>query len=65
MGVVKALLDNNALPIIISGTSAGSLIAACICVRTDKELYEELLVPDWYKNLTACQSTFKVSSHFD
>lgn len=37
-GVVKALHLNALLPRIISGTSAGSIIAGCICTRTDDEL---------------------------
>lgn len=37
-GVVKALHLNAMLPRIISGTSAGSIIAGCICTRTDDEL---------------------------
>eukprot|EP00930_Biecheleria_cincta_P000999 TRINITY_DN102179_c0_g1_i1.p1 TRINITY_DN102179_c0_g1~~TRINITY_DN102179_c0_g1_i1.p1 ORF type:complete len:669 (+),score=95.13 TRINITY_DN102179_c0_g1_i1:151-2157(+) len=37
-GVVKALHRNALLPRIISGTSAGSIIAGCICTRTDDEL---------------------------
>ena len=32
-GVVKALLDTNLLPTIVSGTSAGGLIAALVCTR--------------------------------
>lgn len=39
IGVVKALINHNLLPKIISGTSAGSITAAAICVKTDNELY--------------------------
>jgi len=42
LGVVKALLDANVLPTVISGTSAGSLIGSFVCCRTDQELFQEL-----------------------
>jgi predicted acylesterase/phospholipase RssA len=41
-GVVAELLDAGLLPQIISGTSAGSLVAAHVCVRTDDELRTSL-----------------------
>lgn len=41
-GSVKALLEVGLLPHIISGTSAGSIIGAMICTRTDEELLEDL-----------------------
>ncbi|KAJ1535013.1 hypothetical protein HK096_003119 [Nowakowskiella sp. JEL0078] len=53
LGVVRALLEENMLPKIISGTSCGSLMAALICVRTDEELRREILVPDVFLKLTA------------
>ena len=37
-GVVKGLLDRGCLPRIISGTSAGAVVAAMACTRTDEEL---------------------------
>ena len=43
-GVVKALLEMGALPSIISGTSAGAVVAACVACRTDAEL--ELTLSD-------------------
>ncbi|KAJ3179314.1 hypothetical protein HDU87_002923 [Geranomyces variabilis] len=54
VGVVKSLFDEKLLPHIITGTSAGSLIAALICCRTDEELVEEVFVPSIHKILTAC-----------
>ena len=42
-GVVKALLDANLLPNIVSGTSAGGLVAALVCTRTNEELKACLL----------------------
>ena len=42
VGVVKALLDQDLLPDVISGSSAGSLIAAVLGTRTDEELHQFL-----------------------
>jgi predicted acylesterase/phospholipase RssA len=42
LGVVKALFDRRLLPSVITGTSAGGLIAALICSRTDEELAQVL-----------------------
>ena len=38
MGVVKALVEHNMLPRVISGSSAGSMIAGVIGTHTDEEL---------------------------
>ncbi|CUG91518.1 patatin-like phospholipase, putative [Bodo saltans] len=38
IGVVRALFEAGLLPRIISGSSAGSIIAAVICTRTDADL---------------------------
>ena len=43
-GVIKALLENNLLPQIISGTSGGGAIAGLVGTRTNDELLK-LLVP--------------------
>ncbi|KAI8331678.1 acyl transferase/acyl hydrolase/lysophospholipase [Chlamydoabsidia padenii] len=45
LGVIRALLDQHLLPSIITGTSAGSLMGAIVCTRTDDEL-RQVLVPD-------------------
>lgn len=58
-GVVKAFLDQNLLPRVISGTSAGGLVAALVCTRTDEEL-KELLVPELADRITACEDPFQV-----
>lgn len=58
-GIVKALLDNNLLPSIISGTSGGGLIAALTCLRTDEEL-KKLLVPELARKITACEDPWYV-----
>ncbi|EJF61243.1 patatin-domain-containing protein [Dichomitus squalens LYAD-421 SS1] len=58
-GVVKAFLDQDLLPRVISGTSAGGLVAALVCTRTDAEL-KELLVPELANRITACEEPFSV-----
>ena len=41
-GHIQGLLETGMLPHIISGTSAGSVIAAIVCTRTDEELQRDL-----------------------
>ncbi|KAG0360566.1 hypothetical protein BGZ54_009483 [Gamsiella multidivaricata] len=53
LGVVRALLQAGVLPTVITGTSAGALLAALVCCRTDKEL-NEVLVPELSHKFTAC-----------
>lgn len=53
-GIVKALIDEDLLPSIISGTSGGGLIAALACTRTNEEL-KKLLVPQLARKITACE----------
>lgn len=38
LGVAKALVEQGLLPPVISGASAGGLVAAVVCTRTDPEL---------------------------
>ncbi|KAJ6144231.1 hypothetical protein N7470_008126 [Penicillium chermesinum] len=56
-GVVKALLDNEVLPEIITGTSGGALVAALVATRTDEEL-KQLLVPALAHRIRACHEGF-------
>jgi predicted acylesterase/phospholipase RssA len=58
-GVVKAFLDANLMPRVITGTSAGGLIAALVCTRTDSEL-RRLLVPELANRITACEEPVRV-----
>ncbi|KAF9567310.1 patatin-domain-containing protein [Agrocybe pediades] len=58
-GVVKAFLDSGLLPRVITGTSAGGLIAALTCTRTDDEL-KALLAPELANRITACEEPFTV-----
>lgn len=56
-GVIKALLDNQVLPEIITGTSGGALVAALVATRTDEEL-KDLLVPALAHRIKACHENF-------
>ncbi|KAA1466398.1 patatin-domain-containing protein [Dentipellis sp. KUC8613] len=58
-GVAKAFLDAGLLPRVVTGTSAGGLVAALICTRTEAEL-KNLLVPELAKKITACEDPFRV-----
>ncbi|CAD2103105.1 patatin-like phospholipase, putative [Plasmodium vinckei] len=55
--------DDNMLPQIICGTSAGSIIAAWICSRTNKELLEEFNIEFIYK-IVSCFSSEKLFYSF-
>ena len=56
-GVVKALLDADLLPDVITGTSGGALVAALVATRTNDEL-KALLVPALAARITACSDPF-------
>jgi len=58
-GVVKALLDEDLLPDVITGTSGGALVAALVATRTNEEL-KELLVPGLAGRITACSEPMSV-----
>ncbi|KAK8849542.1 hypothetical protein IAR55_004877 [Kwoniella newhampshirensis] len=58
-GVMKAFLEADLLPRVITGTSAGGLVAALLCTRTDDEL-KELLVPRLADKITACEDSITV-----
>ncbi|AEO69282.1 uncharacterized protein THITE_2119491 [Thermothielavioides terrestris NRRL 8126] len=58
-GVVKALLDEDYLPDIITGTSGGALVAALVATRTNSEL-KQLLVPALAHRITACREPISV-----
>ncbi|KAI1180301.1 lipase [Nemania sp. FL0916] len=52
-GVVKALLEADLLPDVITGTSGGALVAALVATRTNDEL-KKLLVPALAHNIKPC-----------
>jgi TAG lipase / steryl ester hydrolase / phospholipase A2 / LPA acyltransferase len=62
LGVVQALLEAGLLPRVLSGSSAGAIVAALICTRTPEELSElfaelpnRLQGIDFYASNTASQ----------
>ncbi|KAI8975177.1 hypothetical protein BDF20DRAFT_877304 [Mycotypha africana] len=57
LGVIRALLDRGLLPSIMTGTSAGSLMGAIVCTRTDEEL-NEILTPELAKRIRICQESW-------
>ena len=57
--MVKAFLDADLLPRIITGTSAGALIAAMTCTHTDDEL-REVLVPELANKISACEEPINI-----
>ena len=61
LGVIKALLETNDLPEIITGTSGGALVAALAATRTNEEL-KRLLVPTLAYRIKACSEPFSVWS---
>jgi len=58
-GVIKAFLDADLLPRVVTGTSAGGLVAALLCTRTNDEL-KQLIVPRLADKITACSDSFTV-----
>lgn len=57
LGVIRALLDRGLLPSIITGTSAGSLMGAIVCSRTDEEL-DLILNPELSSRIRICQDNW-------
>ncbi|KAI1276599.1 lipase [Xylaria sp. FL0933] len=52
-GVIKALIEADLLPDVITGTSGGALVAALVATRTNEEL-KQLLVPALAHKIKAC-----------
>lgn len=44
---------------VVTGTSAGALVAAFLCTHTDDEL-RRMLIPELAEKITACEEPFKV-----
>ncbi|KAJ3272091.1 hypothetical protein HDV01_005956 [Terramyces sp. JEL0728] len=55
LGVLKSLWEQNLLPDIISGTSAGAMMAAMVCCRTDDELKQDIFVPELANRINCCK----------
>lgn len=58
-GVVKAFMDAGFMPRVISGTSAGGVVAAMVCTRTDAEL-KRMLTPELARRITAFEEPFQI-----
>ncbi|EPT03811.1 hypothetical protein FOMPIDRAFT_138969 [Fomitopsis schrenkii] len=58
-GVVKAFMDAGLMPRVISGTSAGGVVAAMVCTRTDAEL-KRMLTPELARRITAFEEPFNI-----
>ena len=58
MGVCKSLFEQKLLPTVFTGASAGSMVAAMICVRTNDEL-DELFQPSLWQRIRCCSATPK------
>ncbi|KAI9315015.1 acyl transferase/acyl hydrolase/lysophospholipase [Dichotomocladium elegans] len=56
LGVIRELLDRKLLPPIITGTSAGALMGALVCTRTDEEL-RQVLGPEIAHKITFCHGS--------
>ena len=72
-GHIRALLETGCLPHIVSGTSAGSVIGAVLCTRTDEELIDDLRPEIIHKYMTCfarpwmerIKSVWKTGNMFD
>ncbi|KAI1432730.1 lipase [Xylaria sp. CBS 124048] len=56
LGVIRALLDADLLPDVITGTSGGALVAALVATRTNEEL-KQLLVPALAHHINPCSES--------
>lgn len=60
-GHIRALLETGCLPHIISGTSAGAVIGAVLCTRTDEELLDDIRPEVIVKHMTCFARPWMVS----
>ncbi|KAJ1827843.1 hypothetical protein LPJ56_001440 [Coemansia sp. RSA 2599] len=58
LGVARSLLMEARLPRVISGASAGSVVAALLATHTDDEL-RRVIRPELGQYMTACQSSLR------
>ena len=56
LGVAKALIRHKLLPRVISGSSAGAVVAAALCCARDSELHQ-FTTPDMYVRCTPCSDS--------
>lgn len=53
----QALFESRTLPRVISGTSAGSMVAACLCTRTDDE-FRTFWTPEIARTITMTEGAW-------
>ncbi|TMW64494.1 hypothetical protein Poli38472_011374 [Pythium oligandrum] len=63
-GVIKALNENNLLPNVIAGSSAGSIVAGIVGVRTDEEVADFFTDEHVYLNFLSVNLTEKDYEEF-
>ncbi|KAA0149986.1 hypothetical protein FNF29_05606 [Cafeteria roenbergensis] len=69
MGVVRALIQADAMPRIVSGTSGGAIVAGMLAIRTDKEMVDDVIASDiadrygvtWFDPIPTQVATFAAS----
>ncbi|KAI0013663.1 patatin-like phospholipase domain-containing protein [Xylariaceae sp. FL0662B] len=59
LGVVKALLEADLVPDVITGTSGGALVATLVATRTNEEL-KQLLVPALSHKIKPCSEPMAI-----
>ncbi|KAI9260158.1 acyl transferase/acyl hydrolase/lysophospholipase [Sporodiniella umbellata] len=57
LGVIRALLDRGLIPPIVTGTSAGSLMGAIACTRSNEEL-NEIINPRLADRIRICSDSW-------
>ena len=62
VGVAKTLLDNNLLPNVISGSSAGALIAGCLGTNDEASVHKLLNIDVYFSDLDQPNSEQSLSS---
>jgi predicted acylesterase/phospholipase RssA len=63
IGVLKALAEQNVVPRILSGTSAGSIVAAAYCVRTAEEVERDFEPPLMFSRYQALWNSWPDRLH--
>lgn len=69
MGVVRALIQADTMPRIVSGTSGGAIVAGMLAIRTDKEMVDDVIASDiadrygvtWFDPIPTQVATFAAS----
>lgn len=46
LGVVRALIENDAMPMVVSGTSGGAIVAGVLAIHTNEEMLKDIITDD-------------------